>query len=150
MSGLVQLAYVTTMCRPGRWGVMGSGQFSHIIRKYTSHIHRGIYTYLMFFLKFHNWKWSLLAWVSLWVWGVCSQYAQFSAKNLLQSLNLLKIFKSGKKPIGEKCQFFKTYFEEYSPSCCGWRDEWVIVRGPCDDSPGAHQFTEAPGTSGHG
>lgn len=55
-----------------------------------------------------------------------------------------------KMAVGEKCQILKPIFEEYSPSCCGWRDEWVIVRGPCDDSPGAHQFTEAPGTSGHG
>lgn len=58
MSGPAQLSYVTAVCSPGRWGVMGSSQFSRIVQKYTGHIHRGVYTHLMLFLKFHEWAFA--------------------------------------------------------------------------------------------
>lgn len=56
MSGLAQLSYVTAVCSPGRWGAMGSSQFGRTVQKYTGHIHMGVHTYLMLFLKCHNWK----------------------------------------------------------------------------------------------
>lgn len=42
MSGRALLSYVTAERSPGRWGVMGSSQFSHIIQKYPGHIHGGV------------------------------------------------------------------------------------------------------------
>lgn len=42
MSGPAVLSYVTAERSPGRWGVMGSSQFSHIIQKYLGYIHGGV------------------------------------------------------------------------------------------------------------
>lgn len=52
MSGRAVLSYVTAEQSPGRWGVMGSSQFGHIIPKYPGHIHRGVCAELVYFLKF--------------------------------------------------------------------------------------------------
>lgn len=121
MSGLAQLSYVTAVCSPGRWGAMGSSQFSHIIQEYTGHICRRVYTYLMF-LKFHNWKWVSL---NLTVSGEgllsCKIWRYFKFSNLEVSKLGWSHFKNGFLNI------FAT--AECLPSCCGFRDEWVIVWG---------------------
>lgn len=167
MSGLAQLSYVTAVWSPGRWGVMYSSQFSHIIQKYTGHIHEGLYTYLMVFLKFHYWKWSLLAW-DLNVGGggqiihnfpsftfqllaslINFKFSNLKHKNILWVKTTLwsKFFISNNK----KKKYFSTFVSVFPVAVAvaaamnGW-----LFEGPCDDSPGAHQFTEAPGTSGQG
>lgn len=52
MSGRAERSYVTVEWSPGRWGVMGSSQFGHIIQKYSVHINGGVFADLMV-SKFH-------------------------------------------------------------------------------------------------
>lgn len=55
-SGVARPSYVTAACSPGRRGAMGSSQSGRIVQKYTSHIHRGQWTYSRASLNIHNWN----------------------------------------------------------------------------------------------